>query len=491
MPRFAAPRLSAVRAVTPSVNRRLFNSSMCAAALAAACLALPSAAQGARGLEVSIMDDQLLINASDAKINRQMALFKRLGVDRLRVSAFWRDHAPGANSRQRPADFTPADGFDPAYDFNSLDRIVASATAAGIKVMVSISTPAPSWAAGNALGRPGLRKPSPHQFGLFAGAVAEHFAPYVDHYGISNEPNQPGWLMPQSDRQGMFAPHHYRSMVQAAYPRIKAADAESVALVGELASTGRVGSGSAKAIRPLAFLRAMACVNRSYRPVRTGRCRDFEPVPVDAIGHHPYALFSSPRRRSRPRDDAAIGDGRRLLRVLDRLTGVGALRRPGGGLLSVYYTEFGYQTNPPDPFAGIPLGRQSQYLQEAAYVSWHTPRVRGLNQFRLTDGAVYDEPGPSRYREFQSGILFADRRKKPAYTSFPHPFVVAGSRFWGQVRPEGAHTVSIQVRRGGGWRDVKEVRTDRNGYFSTDGARRGRTYRYVYDGGQSSAARAG
>ena len=436
------------------------------------------------------MDDQLLINASEAKIDRQMALFKRLGVDRLRVSAFWRDHAPGSNSRRRPANFDPTDGFDPAYNFESLDRIVASATAAKLKVMLSISTPGPSWAAGKALDRPGLRKPDPREFGLFAAAVAERYAPYVDHYGASNEPNQPGWLMPQSDSDGVFAPHHYRAMVQAAYPRIKEADAESVVLVGELASTGRVGSGSAKAIRPLAFLRAMACVDRRYRPVRSGRCRDFEPVPLDAIGHHPYALFSAPRTRSRPRDDAAIGDGRRLLRALDRLTGVGALEPSGGERLDVFYTEFGYQTNPPDPFAGIPLSRQNRYLQDAAYLSWRTPRIRGLNQFRLTDGAVYDEPGPTRYREFQSGLLFADRRKKPAYRSFPHPFVIAGSRFWGQVRPGGRHTVTIQVRRAGGWQDVEELRTDSSGYFRTGGAQPRATYRYVYDGGQSSTTRA-
>jgi hypothetical protein len=313
----------------------------------------------------------------------------------------------------------------------------------------------------------------------------------VDHYAISNEPNQPGWLMPQSDGRGLFAPHHYRAMVQAAYPRIKAADADAVALVGELASTGRVGSGAAKSIRPLAFLRAMACVNRRYRPVRRGRCRGFRPVPADAIGHHPYSLFAAPSQRSRHPDDATIGDGRRLVRALDRLTARGAVARPGGGRLSVFYTEFGYQTNPPDPFAGISLSRQSRYLQQAAYVAWRTPRVRGINQFRLTDGAVYDEPGPARYREFQSGLLFANRRKKPAFRSFPHPFVVRGGRFWGQVRPGGAHTVAIQVHRGGAWFTIRRARTNGRGYFNVGGARRGSLYRYLYNGGRSSSARAG
>jgi hypothetical protein len=280
-------------------------------------------------------------------------------------------------------------------------------------------------------------------------------------------------------------------MVQASYQRIKESDTTSVALIGELASTGRVGSGAAKAIRPLAFLRAMACVDRNFRPIRGGRCADFQPVPADAVGHHPYALFFAPTRRSPARDDAAIGDGRRLLRTLDRLTARGRIRKSGGGRLSVFYTEFGYQTNPPDPFAGISLRRHDSYLQHAAYLSWRTPRIRELNQFRLTDGAVYSEPGPERYREFQSGLLFANRRKKPAFRNFPHPFVISGSRFWGQVRPGSAHLVQIQVGTGSGWATVRRVRTNRHGYFRARGARRGRTYRYVYDGGRSYAARAG
>lgn len=452
---------------------------------------MPGSATAGSGLEVSIMDDQLLLGASEGKLNRQMRVFRQLGVDRVRVSAFWRDHVPHPNSRRRPRGFEAFNPNDPGYNWGTLDRVVAAASAAELKVMISITTPAPSWAAGRALDRPGLRKPSPQQFGLFAEAVATRYAAYVDHYAVSNEPNQPGWLMPQSDSAGLFAPHHYRAMVHAAYDRIKDSDAGSVVLIGELASTGRVGSGAAKAIRPLTFLRAMACVDRRYRPVRSGRCSNFEPVPADALGHHPYALFSSPTRPSPNRDDAAIGDGPRLLRVLDRLTASGAIRRPDGGRLSVYYTEFGYQTNPPDPFAGVSLGRHSRLLQDAAYVAWRTPRVRELNQFRLTDGPIYDEPGPERYREFQSGLLFDNRRKKPAFRSFPHPFVISGSRFWGQVRPGGTHSVEIQIGGSGGWQTVRSLETDSRGFFSAGGARRGRTYRYVYDGGRSNAATAG
>jgi hypothetical protein len=232
----------------------------------------------------------------------------------------------------------------------------------------------------------------------------------------------------------------------------------------------------------LKFLRAMACRTRGYRPIRKGRCRGFEPIPVDAIGHHPYQLLTPPGHRSEHPDDAAINDGRRLLGVLDRLTRVRALRRGGRGPLDVFYTEFGYQTNPPDPFAGVSLAKQKRYLQEAAYLVWRTPRIRGLNQFRLTDGAL-EGFGPNRFREFQSGLLFRNRRIKPAYRIFRHPFVITGNRFWGHVRPGGAHTVRVEhrARRGGRFRLVAQVLTNSRGFFSfrLPGRRPG-YYRYTY-----------
>ena len=122
--------------------------------------------------------------------------------------------------------------------------------------------------------------------------------------------------------------------------------------------------------------------------MRSGRCRDFKPIPADAIGHHPYQLLTSPFRRSINRYDAAINDSRKLLRVIDRLTRLRALRPGLGRRLNVYYTEFGYQTSPPDPFAGVSLRTQRRYLQQAAYVVWRSPRVKEINQFRLTDGGI-------------------------------------------------------------------------------------------------------
>jgi hypothetical protein len=430
-----------------------------------AALVAPSSALGARGLEVSIMDDELLLGRSQAHIDSQMALFSRLGVDRVRVSAFWEGNAPEGASR--PAGFDAANPDDPRYRWAALDRVVQSAAAHGLRVMLTITTPAPQWAAA----RGGLWRPSPAEFGAYGEAVGLRYGSLVDQYGIGNEPNQGGWLQPQSDRHGLISPHVYRALVQAAYPRIKRVDPGSVALIGNLASSGSRARGRRAPIRPLRFLREMACVDGRFRPVRSGPCRGFQPVPLDAIGHHPYSFFQPPARPLRNRDDAGIADGRRLLRTVDRLVRAGRLRPSGGRRVDLYYTEFAYQTNPPDPFAGISLARQSRWLQQAAYVAWRTPRVRGLNQFRLTDGAVQGR-GVAAFREFQSGLLFRDRRPKPAYRAFPHPVVVAGGVMWGQVRPGGAHTVAVQRAVGGAgggprprFRTVRRVATDASGYF--------------------------
>ncbi|MGI9082026.1 MAG: hypothetical protein ACR2FZ_07095 [Thermoleophilaceae bacterium] len=473
-----------VRALAPALSR-VGARKLLGALVALATLSPAPAALADRSAEVSIMDDQLLIGASQAKVDRHMSTFRSLGVDRLRVSAFWNQVAPANMSRTKPVQFNGANMRDPRYNWLFLDRIISSAARHRLRVMVSITTPAPIWATGRSRRPNPLWKPSANEFGAFAAAVVSRYGAVVDHWGISNEPNQGGWLQPQSDRTGLVAPHLYRALVHAAYPRIKSLDPTSVALVGELASSGRRGRGARTPIRPLRFLREMSCRNARYRPIRTGRCKNFKPVPIDALGHHPYQFFLPPTRPSLSPDDAAIGDSRRLARVLDRLVARGALAPGRGRRLSLFYTEFGYQTNPPDPFAGVRLSTQSRYIQEAAYVAWRSPRVRSLNQFRLTDGAL-DGSGINRFREFQSGLAFRAGRKKPAYRVFPHPFVISGNRFWGHVRRGGSHTVRVQrsASRGGRFATLAQVITSDRGYFSfrLPGRQPG-YYRYVYTDG--------
>jgi hypothetical protein len=412
------------------------------------------------------MDDQALLGQPLSGVDATVGQMQGLGADRIRVSAFWSDIAPGGSSSAKPAGFNAANPDDPAYNWSALDAVVGAAAARHLKVLISISTPIPLWASS----KPGLGnnvwEPKPAEFAQFARAVALRYRGLADQFALLNEPNQGAWLQPQSAAGKPVAPHLYRALVRAAYPAVSAAAPSSTVLIGELASSGRDDRGITRPIRPLEFLRLMGCRDARFRAVRTGRCRGFKPVPLDALGHHPYSLFQSPFQRSADRDDAAMGDWRRLEQTLDRLVARGALKPSRSRRFPIYYTEFGYQTDPPDPFAGIPLARQSRWLQDAAYVAWRTPRVAGLNQFRLTDGRIRGK-GPLAFREFQSGLRFAGGKPKPSLATFPDPIVVRRGLVWGEVRPGGRHKVTIERRAAGAnaFKRIASGVTDARGYF--------------------------
>ena len=85
--------------------------------------------------------------------------------------------------------------------------------------MISITTPAPLWATGNPSKHDRQWKPKPDEFALFARAIAARYGSQADQFAILNEPNQPGWLAPQSNKRGFYAPHHYRGWCARPSPR--------------------------------------------------------------------------------------------------------------------------------------------------------------------------------------------------------------------------------------------------------------------------------
>jgi cellulase (glycosyl hydrolase family 5) len=468
------------------------------AALICACALLLGLAAGearaASNAEFSITDDQLLLG--NRRVYGYLSAFKTFGVDRVIVSAYWRDHAPQPRALQRPSGFRADDPGDRRYDWRRLDPVVSAATKNGLKVTILITTPAPLWATAKPDRRNPVFRPKPHEFASFAAAVARRYRNSVDRYSLGNEPNQAAWLQPQSDRRGPVAPHLYRRLVQAAYPEVKAADPGAVVIIGELAPTGSSGRGARRSLRPLEFLRAMSCRTTRYRPIRRGLCRRFKPIRVDAIGSHAYSK-GAPARRSRNRNDATLGDSSRLMAVIDGLTARRALVPSRGRRFDVYLTEFGYETDPPDPYAGVSLQLQNRYLQEAAYLVWKTPRLRSLNQFRAVDGGYDPSKGKGGFKEFQSGLLFRDFKPKPSARTFPHPFVITNQKpragqqvsFWGQARPGGAHTITIEYSKSsnGPFSLVTRLRSDSNGYFLTRLTPATGYYRYGYDTQQKSA----
>jgi hypothetical protein len=443
--------------------------------------------------ETGMEDGSLL--APSGQTAGMVAGWRAMGVDVVRIQAYWDAISPDPGATTPPPGFDPGNPDDPRYNWGALDRAIDLVRANGMRVMLTINQKGPVWASLEPRRRNGAWRPDPRKFGRFASAVARRYGRSVDRYLVGNEPNERIFLAPQTQcrRVGRrracerVAPSLYRNLVRAAYPAIKGADRNAQVLIGELAPIGSAGP-TANNLAPLPFIRAMGCLDDRYRRVTTGVCRGFRAARGDAFGYHPYQNKERPNQPNRNLNLAKLGDLPRLFGVLDRVTRSGRISAPRRRL-SLYLTEYGYQTNPPDRRYGVSWAAQSRYLQQSAYIVWATRRVKLITQY------LFHDEGPVNL--FQTGLVSAAGTAKPSLRTFPHPFFIdtrrgrSRARLWGQVRPGGAHTVTVYRRAGRGtYRRFFSTRTDRFGYWSrVRSLGRGSSYYYTYRAADGSTAR--
>ena len=443
----------------------------------AAALLIPAAAHASGAMTVGIADDRAVLQEpSDERAAAAVSAWAALGIEDVRIFAQWDRIAPAASSATAPDGFDGRDPNSPLYDFGALDRAVRLVTAAGLHPILSVTGPGPLWASASPSRGQARFKPRPDLFGQFAAAVATRYGPSVDRYVIWNEPNLPLWLQPQNTCSGKrctpYAPHLYRRLVRAAYPEIHAADPGATVLAGALAPRGDRPTSANGRTKPLAFIRSMACVDARFHRDRKGPCAGFQPLTADGIAYHPHATTFAPTVPRADLDEASIGDLPRLERTLDAAQRTSGLKEPSGAHFGLWLTEWGYQTRPPDPLQGVTLAQQSRWLQVGARLAWRDPRVRMLVQYAWRDEPLGRGNTLVKYSGWQSGLRFADDRPKPALASFPNPFDVTVSgrtaTLWGQVRPGGAHAVTVQRRRPGTtrWVTLRTLTTNGAGYFT-------------------------
>jgi hypothetical protein len=450
-----------------------------AAVFVVALLAMPAAAHASASLETGIADDAaVLYEPNEAKAAASVAQWAAAGIDDVRIFVQWQAIAPANADVKAPAGFDSADPNSPGYDWSRVDRAVRLVGAAGLRPMLVVTGPGPVWAS-QVPGRHNVRyKPRPDLYGQFARAAALRYAASVDRWILWNEPNLPLWLQPQNTCKGRrctpYAPHLYRKLVRAAYPAIKTVDPTSSVLFGALAPNGENARSQNAKTRPLAFIRSMGCVKVTLKRDRSGPCSAFTPLTADGFAYHPHSTTLAPNEAQSNLDNASMGDLPRLERTLDGAQRAGGLKKAGAGKFPLYFTEWGYQTRPPDKTRGVSLAKQSRYLQQGAYIAYRDPRVKLLTQYEWRDEPVRRSTGGDAYAGWQSGLRFVNDKAKPSLKSFANPFFVAqrpGSRtarLWGQVRPGVTHRVTVQRRREGSrrWTTVKVLTTNGAGYWT-------------------------
>jgi hypothetical protein len=465
---------------------------------------VPAIARASTAQESMLQDDAALLR--DPVGTLQAA--RNLGITRMRVGMRWMLVAPNPNTRRKPRAFRSADpGAYPDILWSVWDTIVTQARQDGISLNVDLEGGAPLWATGRGAprGSAGYNwEPSASEFGAFVRAVATRYSgnynprakmldpgnsgdlPAVHFWSVWNEPDYGPSLAPQGvpGQLGIEnSPRMYRNLVDAAWAGLRATGhAHDTVLIGELAPRGYAHWGLFSGMKPLVFLRALYCLDSSYRQLQgsaaaargcpttaagSARFRSAHPGLFGASGvaDHPYMRWYRPNREAVPDPDySTLGEIGSFSRSLDRvLRAYGSRQR-----LPIYNTEFGYITSPPKhPTPKAPYvspATAALYINWAEYLSWRNPRLRSFMQYLIFD------PLPALrsndWGGFASGLYTFRRRPKTTRDAFRLPLYLPvrtahqnqSLEVWGDVRPapyaaedvpSSVQTAEIQFRPAG------------------------------------------
>ena len=386
------------------------------AVVAVACTATTGTASASTRVAYGIQDDAWLAYGPGA-LEQRVEKLDRLGVKLVRYTLRWDQIAVVPPSQASWPD-------DPAYRWGAADLVLPALRAHRIAVLLTIwGTPA--WANGGY--GPNVAPRSKWSIALFVRAAASRFF-WVHKWLIWNEPNLPGFLEPTSPAV------YVQRLLNPAYDALHAAD-----------PANDVGGGATAPYGPVS---AVAWI----RGMRAARAR------LDAYAHNPYP--------ARPHVETPLSAGCGRCHSLT----LGALRRlqqetsKAWGPKRLWLTEYGYQTNPPDPVFGVTPAVQARYVADAALRAYKASRVDMLVQFLVVDDA--DPDG------WQSGLFTARGSPKPAARVFSLPLAQvlrrgADTTVWGQVRAHaGRRPFRLQELVGSSRRWVGRTRrTDAHGFF--------------------------
>jgi hypothetical protein len=429
-------------------------------------------AQASRAQTVSFEAPRDLLNPSSRE--RTLDEIQGMGVTALRVILYWRDVAPQPRSATPPT----FDSTDPAqYNWTRYDPLVDAAVARGMTVLMTISGPVPRWATLSR--RDQYTRPSPDRYAQFVEAVGRHYTGKVAIWSIFNEPNHPDFLRPQFFRGQPASGIWYRKLWLAGYKGLKRAGIKKPkVLFGETAPVG-----TSHVVAPITFLETALCIDKHSLKVH----RKCKKLPVYGYAHHAYTKRQGPFFNPPNHNDVTIGALIRLKRALDHAGRTHKFPRK----LPIYLTEFGIQSVP-DPLYGVSQYRQNEYRAISERWAWQNPRVKWFSQYLMRDDNHLNRgPKLSRYPGFESGLKFANGKRKVAFKSFALPLAAlrsgSGVTLWGGARA--AHgKVTVTVLANG--RRYKTITTDSRGFFLKRVRYvKGRKYQLRWNGATSAPVR--
>jgi Cellulase (glycosyl hydrolase family 5) len=398
-------------------------------AVALAVLAAPSVSHGAPSRFDTGTDDPLEFPENDPAGAYRAAHAEGMRFVRLPVA--W-----SVVSGARPSH--PADPDDPQYAWGDVDSRVRSIMNHGMVPIISVYGAPPWSAAGDRL------TANPGDFGDFMAAIARRYSggahPRLRYWQIWNEPNLYMFL---DD-----TPARYRALVNAGYKAVKAVHSDNVVIAGGLAPFS--DPQNQYGIGPFPYMSA----------VLKGK------ISFDIWSHHPYTS-GGPNHKAGLSQEASLGDLPRMRRLL--LSAYRSGKIHSHGVPGFWVTEFGWDTNPPDP-GGVPLARHARWVAEAMYRMWRSD-INMMIWFKMRDDGFNGDWGAG----FQGGLflntvdLYANEKRKPVadVVRFPFSAVPEGGRVsvWGRTPHSRSGKVTIEMKKGSGWVSIAKVSAGSHGIF--------------------------
>jgi hypothetical protein len=303
-------------------------------------------------------------------------LYREMGVDVFQFQIHWDEVAP-----TRP--LHPRDPADPAYKWESIDKIVLEAWRSNIGLAALVQR-APAWANG---GRRPIFAPDPKKFADFLTAASRRY-PTIRRWMIWGEPARAENFQPMR-RGNPKGPRRYAAILDRAYLALKKVSKANVVIGGMTLNGGTIA--------PHDFIRWLKLPNG-------------KPPRMDLWGHNPFDS-----RFPKLSDDAlgrfrGFNDIDTLHAEIKRAYRAGNRKAP-----RLWLSEWTIVSSYPLPlFSGFYVSRAEQATRlNAAYtIASHTKYVAGLGWFTLLDEPLEGEAIAGW------GLMEANGSPKPSFYAY-------------------------------------------------------------------------
>jgi hypothetical protein len=284
------------------------------------------------------------------------------------------------------------------YDWSQLDGIVAAASAANLKLMLSVEHAPPF----DRTASSGLFPGDPNTYKTFMQALASRYAGKVAAYEIWNEEN-----LSREAGPGNVDPSHYLPILEAGTNGVRAGDPNAMVLLGAPSPTG---VNSADAMDDVQYLNGLYAIN-------TGEAKAY----YDALSAHPSG-FSNPPDCTPQTPQCSLSGGWNNDPSFFAFYRVSQYRdvmvQNGEASKKIWFTEFGYcsSSTPPSGYEyckSLTAQNQADFLVQAFKMARGLDYVGGMVVWNLNFQIAV---GPTD-EKWGFGVLRDDWSPRPAYSA--------------------------------------------------------------------------